>query len=115
MITLIDHDNKQVEDEVVIDWCKDSVCEHLGITRNDLNNPLRKEKYAYARKLFWYFGFCKYGISSKKLSVLKLHDFGESSVRIQAQTIMLQKHYNKELNYDIGEVEKLLKKREELT
>lgn len=114
MITLLDHDGKEVTEELVVTWIKDVVCEYFHISRATLGEQTRAHVSSYPRKLFWYFGRCQYDISNKLLQNIASNIYPSDVITIQSQTALLQSHYNRELKYDITEIRKMLLKREEL-
>jgi len=114
MITLIDQGGKEVEEETVVAWIKDAVCEYFHITTTTLGENTRAKISSHPRKLFWYFGRCQYNIPSKLLLGIAGVFYTPDVVTIQSQTALLQAHYDKEINYDIGEIRKLLLKKEVL-
>lgn len=114
MITLVENDNKEVEDDVVVDWCKDAVCEYFRIDRSTLGDDTRAHISSYPRKLFWYFARCQYDISPKLLINIDRRIYDSATITIQSQTTLLQSMYNKEMKYDIDEIRKILKKKESL-
>ena len=112
MITLTEHDNLEVEDEVVIDWCKSAVCEYLNITRYKLGKRTQAAVSAHPRSLFWYFSRQFYGITRKKLVVIAGFVYSPENVTIQSQVILLQSIYNLQLKLEIEEITKILKRKE---
>lgn len=114
MITLLDHDGKEVTEELVVSWIKDAICEYFHITTTTLGENTRAHVSSYPRKLFWYFGRCQYDISNKLLQGIAGVYYTHDVITIQSQTALLQSHYNKDLKYDITEIRKMLLKREEL-
>ena len=114
MITLLNHDNKEVPEETVVEWIKDAVCEYFHINRTTLGEDTNARMSSYPRKIFWYFGRCQYDIPSLMLQMIANYTYSASNVTIQSQTTLLQSQYNKEIKYDIEEIRKILTKKETL-
>jgi len=105
---------KTFTEEQVIDWVKATVCDYIDISISVLRDHSRQEKSTYARKLYWYFLRCKYGIPNQMCANIGGSVFEDSAVIIQSEIVLMQKHYNKDLRYDLNKIEEKLTKLEEL-
>lgn len=102
---------KEFENDVVIAWIKDAVCEHFHISRGTLGENTRVHISSYPRKLFWYISRVLYGIKLKEIQEIDGHDFGHSAVIIQSENVKLGKAYDKVMRYDVESILEKLKEK----
>jgi len=114
MITLLNHNNKEVPEETVVEWIKDAVCEYFHINHTTLGEDTNARMSSYPRMIFWYFGRCQYDIPNLLLQRIAGYNYTAGNVTIQSQKTLLQSQYNKEIKYDIEHIREKLNKKEEL-